>query len=192
MPVEAAGVRQARHVSGQRHLAQPQLGVVPSTALEPSLHLWPGGGTNLRIMERRRVAFEDGAFAARVPDLDLRAILLGAPRVSGQHQFGVQPIELEGEDLTKARKAVALQHDISADLQLQAVQRGLEREPPPVHRGGERKDRRFEVPPRRAETLQLSAETGLHGRRRIVTNILRHRGLLSPSITTKGRFSSRS
>jgi hypothetical protein len=86
------------------------------------LHLRPGGGANLRIMERRRVALEDGAFAARVPDLDLRTILRGAPCVSWQHQFCVQPIELEGEDLTKARNAVALKHDISADLQLQAVQ----------------------------------------------------------------------
>ena len=122
MPVEAAGVRQPRHVSGQRQLAQPQLGVMPRTALEPRLHLRPGGGANLRIMERRRVALENGAFTARVPDLDLRTILRGAPRVSRQHQFCVQPIELEAEDLTKARNAVALKHDISADLQLQAVQ----------------------------------------------------------------------
>ena len=86
------------------------------------MHLRPGGGTNLRIMERRRVAFEDGAFTARVPDLDLRTILRGAPRVSRQHQFCAQLIELEGEDLTKAPDAVGLQHDIAADLKLQAVQ----------------------------------------------------------------------
>ena len=44
------------------------------------------------------------------------------------------------ERVTKARNAVTLQHDIAADLQLQAVQRGLKNEPAPVDRGGERKD----------------------------------------------------
>ena len=36
--------------------------------------------------------------------------------------------------------AVTLKHDVAADLQLQIVQRGLEREPAPVDRGGQGKD----------------------------------------------------
>ena len=168
MPVEAAGVRHGGHAGDQRQLAQRQLRVVPRAALEPRFHLGPGGGTSQRIVERRRVAFQDGAFAAGVPDQHLGPGLGSAPRVSGQHQFGAELIELEAENLTKACDAVILQYDISADLQLQAVQRGLKREPAPVNRDGERKDRGFEVPPRLAEALQLSAETGLHGHSRTV------------------------
>ena len=64
MPVEVAGVRQAGHTGRQRKLAQRQFRVAPPAALEPRLHLRPGGDTNQRIVERCRVAFEDGAFAA--------------------------------------------------------------------------------------------------------------------------------
>ena len=73
-------------------------------------------------MERCRVAVEDRAFAACVPDLDLRPVLRGAPGASPRHQFCAQPVEFEGEDLAKARNAVTIQDNIAADLQLQAVE----------------------------------------------------------------------
>ena len=155
MPVEAAGVRQAGHTGGQRKLAQRQFRVAPPAALEPGLHLRPGGDTNQRIVERCRVAFEDGAFAAGVPDLDLRPILRDAPRPSRERQFCAQLIELEGEDLAQARNAAILQHDVAADPQFQAVQRGLKGEPAPVHRSRERKHRRFKIPARLTKALKL-------------------------------------
>ena len=79
MPVEAASVRQAGHAGRQRELAKMQLRVAPLAVLEPRLHLRSRGDTNQRIMKRRRVAFEDRAFAACVPDLDLRPVLRGVP-----------------------------------------------------------------------------------------------------------------
>jgi hypothetical protein len=79
VPVEAVGVRQAGYAGGQRQIAQPQLRVGPGPALEPCLHLRPGGDANRYIVERRRVAFEDGAFAVGVLDRELRPILRGAP-----------------------------------------------------------------------------------------------------------------
>ena len=83
MPVEAASVRQAGHAGGQRELAEPQLRVTPLAVLEPRLHVRPRGCTNQGVVERCRAAFEDGAFAACVPDLDLRPVLFGAPGASG-------------------------------------------------------------------------------------------------------------
>ena len=140
VPVEAAGIRPAGHISGLRQLAQPQLGVVPRAALEPGLHLRPGGDANQHIVKGRRVAFENRAFTARVLELDLCPGLLGASRGAGQHQLRVQPVELEGDDLAKPRRAVTLQHHVAANLQLQTIQGGLEREPAPVDRGSKRKD----------------------------------------------------
>jgi hypothetical protein len=170
VPVEAAGVRQAGHTGGQCELAQRQVRVAPSTALEPGLHLRPGGDTNQRVVERCRVAFQDGALAARVPDLDLRPILRETPGASRQRQFCAQLIELEGEDLTKARNAVALQHDISADPQFQVVQRGLIGEPAPVHRSGERKHRRFESLAHLTKGLQLNADSRLFAHKDTVSS----------------------
>jgi hypothetical protein len=104
------------------------------------LHLRPGGDPNQRIVERRRAAFEDGAFATRVPDRELTPSLRAASRLRRKRQFGAQLLtEFEGEYLAKAPNTAALQHDIAADPQFQAVQRRLEREPAPVNRGGERK-----------------------------------------------------
>ena len=102
MPVEAAGVRHGGHAGDQRELAQRQLRVALLAALEPGLHLGPGGGPGQRIVERRRVAFQDGAFAAGVPDQHLGPGLGSALGVSGQHQFGAELIKLEAENLTKA------------------------------------------------------------------------------------------
>ena len=104
------------------------------------MHVRARGDTNHGVVERCRVAVEDRAFAARVPDLDLRPVLWGTPGASLQRQFCAQLIEFEGEHLAKARGAVTIQHDIAAYLQFQAVQRGLKREPAPVNRGSERKD----------------------------------------------------
>ena len=122
MPAEAAGVRQAGYTGGQRQLAQPQLRTGPGAAPEPRFDLRPGGSANQYIVERRRVALEDGAFAVRVPDRDLRPTLRVAPQVSWQHHFRAQLIEIEGDDLTKARSPANIKHDIAADLELQAVQ----------------------------------------------------------------------
>ena len=57
----------------------------------------------------------------------------GAPPASWQHQFRAQLIEFKGEDLTKARSAAIIKHDIAANLEWQAVQRSLKREPAPVN-----------------------------------------------------------
>ena len=112
---------------------QPSLaggvGGIDCHALEPRLHLRPGGRANQYIAERRRVAFQDGAFAARVPDRDLRPILRGATRLSWQHHLCAQLIQIKDDDLTKARSPAIIKHDIAADLELQAVQRSLRREP---------------------------------------------------------------
>ena len=71
-------------------------------------------------------------------------------------------VHLEREDLAETRgAATAVQHGIAADLQLQAVQRGLEGEAPPVYRGGEREDGRLDFPARRTETVQLPVDAQL-------------------------------
>ena len=138
MPVEAASIRLARHSGGEGQLAQLQLCVAVLAALEPCSHLRGGGGTSHAIVKRGRIAVEDDAFAARVPDLHLRAGLRSARGMSRQHQLGAHPVQLESEDLAKALDAADLQHDVAADLQLQVMQRDLEREPASVDRGGER------------------------------------------------------
>jgi hypothetical protein len=91
-------------------------------------------------MERREVAVEDEAFAARIPDRDLRSVAENTVRVARQHQLGAQLAEVERDGLAEARNAAVLQDDIAADLQRQAVQGGVEGEPAPVDRGGQRKD----------------------------------------------------
>jgi hypothetical protein len=68
------------------------------------------------------------------------------------------PVEFDRENLAETGRAATLQHDVAAGLELKAVQRGLEREPAPVHRGGERKHGRFHFPARLAEAIQLAAE----------------------------------
>ena len=143
--------------SSLRQLAQPQLGVVPRAALEPGLHLRPGGDANQHIVKRRRVAFQNRAFTAGVPELDLGPGLLGASRERGQSQLRIQPIEFEGDDLAQPRRAVTLQHHVAANLQLQIIQRGLEREPAPVDGGSQGQDRCLELPARLAEVFQLRA-----------------------------------
>ena len=49
----------------------------------------------------------------------------------------------------------ATERSITARLQRQAVQRGLETEPPPVNRGSKRKHRRLETPAQLAETIEV-------------------------------------
>jgi hypothetical protein len=66
VPVEAAGVRQGGHPGRQREFAEAQLRIGPLATLQPRLHLRPGRHPNRHIVERRRIAFDDDAFAARV------------------------------------------------------------------------------------------------------------------------------
>jgi hypothetical protein len=166
VPVKAAGVRQARHAGGLGELAQRQLRAGPLGAPQPGLHLGPGRDANQRIVERCPVSVEDGAFAARIPDVDLRAGPLGTRPVRRQRQFGaLLPVKFQGENLAQPGNAVAFQHDIAPGPQLQAVQRGLERELAPVHRGGQRKDGLLEIPACRTEAGELRAEIWLPSHR---------------------------
>ena len=114
-------------------------------------------------MERSQVAVDDDAFAARVPEMDLGPGLRGALGGGRQRQFRARLlVHLQREDLAETRgAATAVQHGIAADLQLQAVQRGLEGEAPPVDRGGEREDGRLDFPARRTETVQLPVDAQL-------------------------------
>ena len=109
-------------------------------------------------MERRGAAVHDEALAARVADRDLGPGHRAAIGVRRQHQFRAPLLmKFDREHPAQTRSAAALEHDVPAGLQLQAVQRGLEREPAPVHRGGEREHRRFHFAPRFAEAVQLPA-----------------------------------
>ena len=122
MPVEAAGVRRAGRAGDQRQLAELQLRVVPLAALQPRLHFRPGGGPNQHVVERRPVTFQDGALAACVLDLDLRAGLRGAPRLGRQRQLRNRlPVEFQIKHLPETPGAANFQHDIAAHLQFQAV-----------------------------------------------------------------------
>jgi hypothetical protein len=133
VPVKAARVRQAWHAGDQRKLAEPQQRVRRRVAFEPRSDLIRGGGPHQRVVKRRPVAFENRALAAAVSDLELRSRRHGAAGVRRQRELARQlPTELERESLTQARRAVALEHDITTSLQLQAVQRSLKREPPSV------------------------------------------------------------
>ena len=67
-------------------------------------------------------------------------------------------VKFDGEHLAETSRAAVIEHRVAAGLELEAVQRGLEAEPAPVHRGGERQYGRFNVPARFAETLQLRAQ----------------------------------
>jgi len=106
-------------------------------------------------MERGEVAVDDDTFTARVPDMDLGPGLRGALGAGRQRQFRARLlVHLQREDLAKTRDAgTGVQHGVAADLQLQAVQRGLEGEAVPVDRGGEREHRRLDVPAYRTETV---------------------------------------
>ena len=122
MPVEAAGVRRAGRAGDQRQLAQLQLRVTPLAALQPRSHFRSGGDPNQHIVERRPVTFQDGALAARVPDLDLGTGLRSARRLGRQRQFRNRlPVESQGKNLAETPGAATLQHDIAAHLQFQAV-----------------------------------------------------------------------
>src|SRR6202042_1668286 len=107
VPVEATGVGQAWHTGDQRELAQPQLCGVPSAALQPRLHLRPGGDAGQRIVKRCPVAFQDRSLAVRVPDLDLCPGLWAA-RPWQRQLCNLLPAELQGENLAEAPGAVAL------------------------------------------------------------------------------------
>ena len=106
-------------------------------------------------MERGEVAVDDDTFAARVPDMDLGPGLRGTLGAGRQRQFRARLlVHLQREDLAKTRDAgTGVQHGVAADLQLQAVQRGLEGEAVPVDRGGEREHGRLDVPAYRTETV---------------------------------------
>ena len=106
-------------------------------------------------MERGEIAVDDNTFAARVPDMDLGPGLRGALGAGRQRQFRARLlVHLQREDLAKTRDvATGVQHGVAADLQLQAVQRGLEGEAAPVDRGGEREHGRLDVPAYRTETV---------------------------------------
>jgi hypothetical protein len=116
-------------------------------------------------MERGRVAVDDDAFAARVPDLKLGPGSRGAPG-GRERQFCPRlPAEFEGEDLAEACDAAAvLEHGIAADLKVQGVQGGLEGEYPPVDRCGERENGRLDIPARLTESVQLPVDShvGVH------------------------------
>jgi hypothetical protein len=134
VPAEAPGIGQARHPAGQGQVAQPQHRGGLGVALLPGLHLRLGGDPDQRVMERSQVALDDDAFAARIPEMDLGPGLRGALGGGRQRQFRARLlVHLQREDLAETRgAAIAVQHGLAADLQLQAVQRGLEGEAPPV------------------------------------------------------------
>src|SRR6185437_12344714 len=151
------------HPGGQGQIPQPQCRMQLRVALLPRLYLRLGSYPDQRVVERRQVAVDDDAFAARVPDMDLGPGLRGTRGGGRQRQFRAWLlVHLQREDLAETRgAATAVQHGIAADLQLQAVQRGLEGEAPPVYRGGEREDGRLDLPARRTETVQLPVNAQL-------------------------------
>jgi hypothetical protein len=129
--------------------------MLPRAALLPRLYLCLGGDPDQRVVERRQVAIDDDAMAARVPVLDLGPGRRGVSGGQRQHQLRARLlIHLQSEDLTETRNAAAVvQYGIAADLKLQAVQGSLEGEAAPVDRGGEREDGRLDFPARRTETV---------------------------------------
>jgi hypothetical protein len=97
-------------------------------------------------VERAPVPVEHGAIAAAEADPDL-----GQPGPGAL----VAP-ELEREQLAEPVAPAALEHDVGAGLELQVMQRGLEREPAAVHRSGQRQD----------GPLELLADIAVLGERR--------------------------
>jgi hypothetical protein len=121
-------------------------------ALLPRLYLRLGGYPDQRVMERGEIAVDDDAFAARVPEMDLGPGLRGALGGGRQGQFSSRLlVEFDSQDLAEAGNAAVIKHGITAHLQLQGVQRGLEGEAPPVKGGGERKNGRLDLPARRTK-----------------------------------------
>ena len=84
---------------------------------------------------------------------------LSAPVRAGEpDRAGLRRRRLERADLPESRLAVvALEHHVAAELELEPVQRGLERERPPVDRAGERQDGLLELRAQRAELLEVRA-----------------------------------
>src|SRR5262249_39322428 len=113
-------------------------------------------------MERSELALKDDTLTPRIPDHDLRPVVPAAVRINRKHQLAAQPVEIECNDLAEARRIAISEHDIAADLQLQVVEGDLEGEPAPVHRGRERKYRRFEFSSRFTKARQLSGKLGVH------------------------------
>ena len=119
----------------------------------------PGSG----VVERRAVALEHDALALGVAQEDARVdgdVVGERDRQVGALAAG----RLQGDQLPEPRLAPVLEHDVAAGLEGEVVQRRLEREPPPVHRGRERDDRPLEVAPQ----VPVARRAGLElvGRRR--------------------------
>ena len=110
-------------------------------------------------MERRAIAVHDEPFTLREANRDLGPGLRATVSGGRHRQFRAQLyLKLERDNLAQARRTAIVQHGVAAGLELQAVQRGLEREPPPVHRGSEREYGGFQFPPCGAETIHLLAD----------------------------------
>ncbi len=146
MPAEARGVELERHARRERELPDRQRGALRARPVEPGGHLVRPRRTHGRIVEWSPVPLEHRAVPAAEADPDLRQPRPGA----------IVAAELEREQLTQPVAAVALDHDVRAGLELQVVQRGLEREAPAVHRRGERQD----------GPLQLLSDVAILGERR--------------------------
>jgi hypothetical protein len=95
-------------------------------------------------VERAGVAVEDHALAAREPDrhpgADLHVAVAGRePDLADVHLGDVERADL-------AQRLVA-EHDVAAEPQLEALDRGLEGEAAPVDGRGERQDRGLDLRP---------------------------------------------
>jgi hypothetical protein len=86
----------------------------------------------------------------RVADPHLRASAAAA-RVGAEIELrALGDGDLQGVDLPEPRPVLGLEHDVAAGLQVEPVQRRLERERAPVDRRRQRQDRLLELAPHRA------------------------------------------
>ena len=150
MAAEPAGIELERHAGGKRELSHVELCAVGARVLEPGADLVRGGAAHDGVVERAPVAVENDAIPAAAADADLPE-----PR-----RGGVLLAELERQQLPQAGGAIALDRDVAAGLELQAVQRYLEGEAPAVDGGCERQQRCLERFPRPAILLERSVNVG--------------------------------
>jgi hypothetical protein len=161
--VEPAGVQAERRVVDERQVADREPRAARRGGLEPRPHLRRGGGARETVVEGRRFTVEEDPVPARDPDaqpgaeLDVVGLL---GRVADLPEVDLG--QRERAHLAERCLAVALEHRVASEPQRETVDTGLEGEPAPIDRRGQREHGRLGLRPQRTEGVHALSET-THG-----------------------------
>jgi hypothetical protein len=168
------GSQRGRYAGREQLLADLEHRALRPVLHHPVLHLVRPRGTDRGVVERHTLTVEHDPIALCDPDMERS----GRSRL---HLRGVHPSDLKCQDLSQPTGPAGLQYDVTARLEREVDQGGLELEAAAVDRTRERKNTALDHPARGAE---VGNAVRRRDDRRRIWRVLRwlHAPRLSPSV----------